>query len=765
MNHPSGHGTRTARSLTRFRRYSTRLVVRRASRVLLAAVLFMLGLGLAPAHSTRASPEAPAANEWDLTTPTAWSWHHDLSGPALTDLLTSQNERLVELEVISGSPLRFSAATVGNTGAYAKPAWFYYNVTEGEINTLLTQNQGRLIDIEAYNAAPVGELILYAVVMVPNTGADEKGWAWFPAATTTFIGERLDEYNARLIDLDGFSLGGQRRYAAIMIGNTGADHRDWGWAVGQTWPTINGLLANARLLEVIHEGGDTFTVIFEGCPCAGWWYAVYDTQAELRARIAQLGARVIDLEHYVTLSGGLPAPHYSAVLVDNLDAETRRISNILAEVDRTRTYGLYLKEVGGPVRAAVLADMVHEPLSSIKVIAHLYAMRQVQAGNISLDDTIPSYGGTVLPGENCMLPDGGQKPLEDVLADMMGPSSNTDWAAIVGHFGKDNLQTMVGSIGMNQTEIRRVACADLLNRWTLEDAGRLYEGVANGSLLGGAARQDFYALMNGKQKPWYDELVDEEAPAGMSAADILAFKALFAVSRKDGSWNRSASGEIPSESAYTRVGLARLPGCLGPYRVTRSLVYGVFQNGPQAIEAAIQTATAVAARELLRVPIREALALWPDCSPRSLAEVGPLGGLASSDDGRLHITVPAGAFTETLTLYYTPELSPTVMLPPLLVELDGFHLEAVNAEADMVTQFAGAFTVEVSYSDAELAAAGVPETGLQLAYLDRATESWIPIATLVTLEDNIASAQLQHLTEFALGGTTQQTLYLPLITR
>jgi hypothetical protein len=444
------------------------------------------------------------------------------------------------------------------------------------------------------------------VVMVPNTGPDQKAWAWYPASTSDFIGQKLTEHKARLVDLDGVMVNGQRRYAAIMIANAGSDQRSWGWLVNQPWSTINTSLANARLLDITHEGNDRYTVVFEQCPCPGWWVMLNGSATAVRARAAQLGARIIDFERHAG-----PQPQFSAVMVDNLDAASRRISNLLAEVPGARDYGIYLKAVGGGVLAALQEDFVHEPLSSVKVIAHLGAMRQVEAG-ASLDGQIPQYMQSSQPGDACLSPDGQQKKLRDTLAAMMGPSSNPDWAATYYYVGKAKLDAMLQAIGMTRTEIRRVGCKPVLNRWTLRDAGKLYEGVANGTLLNGE-RANFYMLMNGKPGG-ADALIDQEAPASMSGAHKQAFKKLFAISRKDGSWSRGAEGEIPAEAAFTRAGVARIPGCSGSAPVTRNYVYGVFLNGPTTSVDQIGPATGKAALELLRQPIKSALSTWAACA-------------------------------------------------------------------------------------------------------------------------------------------------------
>ena len=55
----------------------------------------------------------------------------------------------------------------------------------------------------------------YAVVMISNTGADAKGWYWYVGASPSDISTHLSANNARLIDIDYDEA--STAYNAIMV--------------------------------------------------------------------------------------------------------------------------------------------------------------------------------------------------------------------------------------------------------------------------------------------------------------------------------------------------------------------------------------------------------------------------------------------------------------------------------------------------------------------------------------------------------------------
>jgi len=69
--------------------------------------------------------------------------------------------------VQSTSPYRFAVATAANTGVHARGWYWYYGLTAAQVKAKLKEKNGRLIDLETYTA---GGARRFAVVMVVNTG-------------------------------------------------------------------------------------------------------------------------------------------------------------------------------------------------------------------------------------------------------------------------------------------------------------------------------------------------------------------------------------------------------------------------------------------------------------------------------------------------------------------------------------------------------------------------------------------------------------------
>ncbi|MES0491977.1 MAG: FG-GAP-like repeat-containing protein [Leptospirales bacterium] len=70
------------------------------------------------------------------------------------------------------------------------------------------------------------------------------------------------------------------------------------------------------------------------------------------------------------------------------------------------------------------------------------------------------------------------------------------------------------------------------------------------------------------------------------------------------------------------------------------------------------------------------------------------------------------------------------------------------------TQFNNDITITIDYDPAEVAALGIDETTLQMAYYDEQTREWVKIGGTVDLAANTVTAQVNHFTAFVLGGNT-----------
>ena len=426
-----------------------------------------------------------------------WVW----SGQTVSDILAfagANNARVVDLAIDSlGSPHRFTATYVVNTGAYAKTWYFYDDVDETALNNALSANNARLTVVKAYDIGS-GQ-IRFTAVAISNTGADNKAWWWYYNQTTAQLTTLWQNLTARITHVSAYVTGGQTRYAAIMISDTGADQTTWYWYVNATVNDISNDLSatQSRLLDLDRDPTTgNYNVVMVACTtnCPLWWWYVGSTGSQMLDNAAQDGARPIDVNTYAGCGGTC----YAYVLINNSNDLTSRVGQLLRNgTDGTK--GLYLKEVNGPVLANLEDGWVFEPASAIKVVLHAYAMHQVQLGITQLSNDVLKYvppASGSCPGNTV----NGTETLSVALGEMMRHSDNTRTREISDTFGVGNIIGYAQSFGMANTHINHIiGCGGPIpNQTTLDDLGTLYEKVANGTLFNAATRSTFYSLMAGK---------------------------------------------------------------------------------------------------------------------------------------------------------------------------------------------------------------------------------------------------------------------------
>ena len=315
-------------------------------------------------------------------------------------------------------------------------------------------------------------------------------------------------------------------------------------------------------------------------------------------------------------------------------ASPQQIDARVAEMLRNRTdgaIGFYLKEVDGSVLAALNQDEIFEPASTIKALFLLYVLRHAQSGDVNLNMPIHVYATP--PTSSCPgAATTNTEPLRDALRLMMQKSDNERTKAISETFGIDQINALAQTIGMTQTRVNHtIGCGDQArfnhNTMTLADAARLFEGVADGTLLDAADRQTFFSLMSGKQQavetgadpaaiwnPAMQLIVKQEAPADLPTARQEDFRKQMDLAYKDGRYILCIDGMCPEYRSVA--GWAEIPFCDDAGITRRQYVFGLFIDGgtdPVHVDDAFD-ATKV---ELFREQIRAALSNWQDCAAKN----------------------------------------------------------------------------------------------------------------------------------------------------
>ena len=563
---------------------------------------------------------AAAQPDRSSNTPTGWLWY---LGASSTTINTATNDgfRLIDIERTSSNV--FDAVLVQNSGTYAKTGQVWYQAqTSTALGDSLTANNRRLIDLEPYDSG--GGVTRFYATAIPNTGADAAGWGWLFGVTPTQITDWVNNNPTplRLIDIDSYVMNGTRVYSAVAVNNTGNQQQGWWHYYDQSTTGLANLLdqLNARIVDIeVHANptvltGARFSALLAPAGTTGWWWYTGVTGDQLADRLDLNAARLVDIERYTDAFG---TTRFAAVMLDNANTATRRVRQIMWDIvsDGAQT-GAYLKEVGGGVRVGFGVDHVFEPASSLKILHSTYAIDRAAAG-------LDSINASVFVGDRCNnneCPDGvncnpGNESLSAVIRETMEQSDNNRTKVLHDRYGRTNLNNFALSLGMSRTQINHdIGCGLPANEFTLRDLGTIYEAVADGSLFSTAWRDTLFNLMNdsdenGMPSRLNNIITQEAALTDLTSSEISAFRNAVFIASKGGSYGIPVNGQC---CTYHRSsgGWAEIPfkNALGIIFM-RDYVLGTFVNNEPNDTLAAQ-ANSEAFYELLREPIREALASW-----------------------------------------------------------------------------------------------------------------------------------------------------------
>jgi hypothetical protein len=560
---------------------------------------------VATAHWTTARAGEPSArnkvivNDPDdrlSTVPTNWWTYSHQSVQDVTNTVSSQNARIVDITVEPS--LTLTVTYVENAGSYFKPWLWYAGVDAATLDKAISTNNARLTSLKAFDAG--GGQIRFMAALIVNAGKDAKPSWYYTDLPPDQIASNLTANNARLAQISSYLSGGRTHYAVVMVGKAASDAGSW-WYTGQTPAQITSLLSanNARLIDLDYTASDgSYNAVMAGCGAGGcpasWWYTG-QTQSQMQDLATQNAGRIIHSSSYAGC-GGLC---YSFILVDNslasLDGSTpitTRVGQLLRAGGINGVQGLYLKQVGGPVLANLEESFVYEPASSIKALAHLYALTQVQNGAATLADSIQQYTNGPASCPDPAQP-GGMEKLSTALQEMMWHSDNARTREITDTYGDGKINAFGLSIGMQNTQINHIiGCGGPVpDQLTLADAAVLYEGLANGTLLTPANQTSFASLMAGKaefQAEGYDwtHLWDTDIPAMIAQAAPAAtpaqrrdYQNMMNLAYKAGNYV-NCSDSCSHVAEYIAItGWVQIPFCSGGAPAPRDYVFGLFLHG------------------------------------------------------------------------------------------------------------------------------------------------------------------------------------------
>jgi len=531
----------------------------------------------------------------DNRNPTAAYWFTDISAATLAAEV-AKGRRIVDLEVTRVTPsMQFTVSMVPNTGTFKKTFWYYYNQTGSSVSNLITTLKARLTDIEVYQTSSGTR---FAVVLEQNS-IKGKSWWWHYGSSIATISSTASKNGARVVDLEQYTVGTTTYYAAILLKNSGPDAKTWWWYLNVTQASVDSLLATnkARIWDLNRLPTGRYNVVMVRFTGEYEWHLYGQTAAGVNSALTQYGARLIDIQKYPVLFGS----RYNIVLANSSNALSSRTRDAMHKRS-DGVMGTYLRRVpavGASYNLAYInADTRFEPASTLKMLHHVHAMRQVYSSSswyLSKSITVRHAGSC--PSSTTPY----SKSLELVLEGMMRASNNSYTRTITDLWGMSALNNTATALGMLDTRVNHhIGCGAPANYSTLVDFGKLHEKVIKGYL--GAQRSNFYSIMaNGFYGSYYAQgylksVIDQEAvKAGLTTAQRSSFVAAMQVTGKKGGYG------VGSPLKYHRAWSAyvKIPFWANGGATFREYVSGAFVNFGTNETKAIDAA-ATGAAEVLR---------------------------------------------------------------------------------------------------------------------------------------------------------------------
>jgi Beta-lactamase enzyme family len=508
----------------------------RVSMTTISAVAVSLTLAASSAYATQANP---STNDQSTTINTAWWSYAGITGSQVASYLSANSARLTQIRVENPAGPIFDVTMVSNTGVYGSGWWWYYGLTGSQVGSTLSTNNARLISLEPY---VVDGSLLFAVVEVPNTGAQARGWWWYHGISATGIASTLSANNARLVSLQPYQISGTTYYAVIEISNSGVDFANQGWHYNfnQSFSQIAASLqVNPwRLIAMAADPSGGFDVVYIGSEGEHWSWYHGESMTNLVNLMLNSGQRLIDITPY-TWDGSTV---YAGVGLDDINFLQSPVNSASTNVDNFAAangwggglFGAYLAPAASPGSPLVAFNSGYrfEPASTIKVLYLLYALKQVQAGADALSSPLTYYVDPADPTNQNVCPQlSWEAPanavtttLGNALQLMMFNSDNRVTRAMEERYGISNVQAMATSLGLSQTSLRQafIGCAfqgGARNELTTSDAAHLYSLVQQGLEL----------------SPYYTNIFfNEDLPGGLIASSNYLVTVIYQEAAKLG---------------------------------------------------------------------------------------------------------------------------------------------------------------------------------------------------------------------------------------
>jgi len=155
------------------------------------------------------------------------------------------------------------------------------------------------------------------------------------------------------------------------------------------------------------------------------------------------------------------------------------------------SYGAYLEELGSGATIGVNDTTDLEAASVIKVPEAIYLLRQVDAGQVKLDDMVTLQAGDFMSGTGSLYgtaKPGDQYSYRQLLTLLIQQSDNTAWLALRRVLGDASINGYAASIGAGD-------CDQVSDECSPRSVGHMLAQLARGRLISASSTQMLLGLL------------------------------------------------------------------------------------------------------------------------------------------------------------------------------------------------------------------------------------------------------------------------------
>jgi hypothetical protein len=484
--------------------------------------------------------------------PAGYAWGTAETGATIA-LRVTQNWRPTSIETVTpgSTASKYKVVYVKNEGSHLQTCKFVYNQTPAQLNAL----RGSGWRVEDLAVLKGGSDVRVSAILIRNV-TNPKNTLWFRDHTTAQLTTLLGS-TYRLLDLerDG-GTDSNPRFAGVVIDNTGANKKPWGWMPNHTfdqvksWANAN----NMRVIDLQNTPNDKYCAVFVRKAAGDRTQMIVTSDNAFELACTSLGMRMQTLNQSLRFTN-----RYTGIAVNNVNTQTARIADRIYAVSGEYRVGAYVSQVGGGTPVFLRADQSFYPASAIKVLIHARALKMVPLNEL----------------ETYKI---GNRKFKDIDQNMMYNSNNPDTFTLNSHFGTDAINAYGRNV-LGTTTATWIAshygnappAGEFNAAATLVDMGNIYRNVSWALGTTKFAKFREWMLNDSNSSAFTTEFANVKAELGLSTTKFNNWKSKVTFMLKAGNY-----GEGNRNVNFVNCGRISLPHKSGSSYQWNSFVFGHF---------------------------------------------------------------------------------------------------------------------------------------------------------------------------------------------